>query len=970
MPLLALAIAALVSPALAAPDALTVETWNVGLAHGFVDHADQRAPAIADAVASSGADVLCLQEVWTPADRARVAAVAQSAGWSFFATPVEQTRADAAPACARSDLFGDGRFVSCLTDQCADVSGDARTDCIVERCSGALGALRDANPTCATALMAQVGRSSAAALWAVRSPLRKAATFAYGGSDGLMLLSRAPLTHPRVIDLSDLSTLNRRRALVAELEASGGPVTVACTHLSADLSGTAPYPGSHGSWGAENAAQVEHLVAALADRPAVVLAGDVNCGLADDAAGLDAELPESCLAIEREGYADPLREVWPSCTWCPENTLVDTDGDARGALIDHIYTRGVTPMSGGRTQARQIEVRTPGGLAASHLSDHFGASVTVRAGAPPNLPDAPTLDEARAYVHRADAEVRFRWRAGQRAAWRYETDLTDDHEAALVAEESATMAWMSAHAPVAHAVRQVQGLDPLELRQLDRLTRATSLPAPADAALQGQLAAVSAKLSGMYGKGQHCADPADPATCRDLGELSAALAESDEWDTTLDAWASWRTVSPPMKPHYAELVTLGNQGARELGYADMGELWRAGYDMPPAAVAVEADRLWDQVRPLYEQLHCAARGRLAEKHGADRVPPDGLLPAHLTGNMWAQSWEGLYPLLEPHPGALTLDVSGALEAQSWDALRMAETAQDFFTSMGLDPMPETFWERSMFVQPEGREVVCHASAWDVELNDDQRIKMCIRPTLDDLITLHHELGHNYYTHYHTGLPILLQDGAHDGFHEAIGDAVALSITPSYLQQLGLVEAAEETPEAVLNKQMLDALQKVAFLPFGRMIDQWRWDVFSGAVPPEQWNEHWWTLRARYQGVGAPVERPPDAFDPGAKYHIPGNTPYLRYFFAAVLQFQLHQSMCEAAGHTGPLHTCSVYGSNEAGERLAALLALGASKPWPDALEAMTGSRQMDAGPMLEYFSPLQGWLERENQGRACGWTAP
>ena len=970
MPLPALALALLASPALSAPATLTVETWNTGLAHGFVDHADQRAAAVTDAVASSASDVLCLQEVWRPADRAALAAVARLAGWSVFATPVEQRRADAAPACARADLFGDAGFVSCLSDRCAGTTGDARTDCIVGECGGALEALRDANPTCATSLMAQVGRSSAAALWAVRSPLRRAGTFAYGGSDGLMLLSRAPLADPRVIDLSDLSTLNRRRALVAEVEADGGPVTVACAHLSADLSDTAPYPGAHGSWAAENASQVDALVEALADRPAVVLAGDFNCGAADDAVGLDAELPDSCAAIDREGYADPLREVWPTCTWCPDNTLVDSGDGAHAALIDHVYTRGVTPLSGGRTMERQIEVRAADRLAASHLSDHFGAAVTVRVGSPPALPEAPTLDEARAYVQRADAEVRFRWRAGQRAAWRYETDLTDAHEAALVVEESATMAWMSAHAPLAHAYRQVDGLDPLERRQLDRLTRATSLPAPADPALQGQLAAVGAKLSGMYGKGQHCTDPAAPSTCRDLGELSAVLAESDDWDAQLDAWEAWRTVSPPMRPHYGELVKLGNQGARELGYADMGELWRAGYDMPPAEVASEADRLWEQVRPLYEQLHCAARGRLAERHGDERVAPDGLLPAHLTGNMWAQSWEGLYPLLEPHPGALTLDVSGALEAQGWEALRMAETAQDFFTSMGLDPMPETFWDRSMFVQPEGREVVCHASAWDVELADDQRIKMCIQPTLDDLITLHHELGHNYYTHYHTGLPILLQDGAHDGFHEAIGDAVALSITPAYLQQLGLVEAAEETPEAVLNKQMLDALQKVAFLPFGRMIDQWRWDVFRGAVPPEQWNDHWWTLRARYQGVGAPVARPADAFDPGAKYHIPGNTPYLRYFFASVLQFQMHRSMCDAAGHTGPLHTCSVYGSEEAGEQLAALLALGASQPWPDALEAMTGSRQMDAGPMLAYFAPLQAWLEAENAGRSCGWTAP
>ncbi len=584
----------------------------------------------------------------------------------------------------------------------------------------------------------------------------------------------------------------------------------------------------------------------------------------------------------------------------------------------------------------------------------------------------PSADEARAFAKAADAELRELWVAQSKAAWAYETDITDEHEAALVAIDQKVMAWLTENIPKAAKMAKAEGLEPDIKRQLELLTRATSLPAPADADKRKQLAEISAKLSGMYGKGKHCTGEGEAQVCRDLGELSAAMAEAagragpEDWATQLDAWQGWRTVSPPMKPMYESFVTLGNEGAKAVGYDDVGVLWRSGYDMSPAAAEAETERLWNQVKPLYEQLHCHVRAELAERYGADKVPATGLIPAHLTGNMWAQSWENLYPLLEPYPGQPDLDVSKKLA--DWDAKKIVKTGEDFFTSMGMDPMPATFWERSMFEKPTDKEVVCHASAWDVELNDDQRIKMCIKPTLDDLVTIHHELGHNYYNHYYTSLPVLFQAGAHDGFHEGIGDTLVLSVTPAYLQRIGLLDEVSESEEALLNKQMLDALSKLAFLPFGRMIDQWRWDVFSGKVAPAQWNDHWWALRAQYQGIGAPVERAPDAFDPGAKYHIPANTPYLRYFYAHVLQFQFHDALCTAAGHTGPLHTCSIYGSKAAGEKLSAMLAMGASKPWPDALDAVAGTRQMDATAMMTYFQPLMTWLQEQNKDRQCGWS--
>lgn len=960
---LLLLLGSLQAPAVAADDAntLTFETWNVGLAHGFVDHAEARLPGIADALSRSEADVICLQEAWDQPDRDALLDAAPGYR-ERYVLPITQHRASKAPACKRSDIFGDGKFISCLSGTCGEFSGDEKTNCVIENCGPILEDLRDENAECATALMAQVGKSTLGALWAIRGPFCRAGLFAYEGSDGLMLLSKVPLQDVETLDFTDISTLNRRRALLATVAVGDEPVRVACTHLTADLSKVAPYPGAYPSWGDENAAQVDRLLEAMGDGPAVML-GDFNCGVPDEEHQLIGELEESCRTLDAAGFADPVRQQFPACTWCASNTLNESGGGEHdNALIDHIYTRGLTPVSGGRRYDGRTEIVTKDGPKASSLSDHYGFAVTVRAGTPAGT---PTAVEAAAFVGQVEAELRYHMVQGARAAWAYETDITDAHEAAMVEAESARMAWLTENMPKAAVYLKAPDLDPEVARQLQILTAFSTLPAPIDATQRTRLAELAAKLGGMYGAGQACDSKGE--NCRDLTALSNVLADSDDWDAQLDAWSAWRTVSPPMQPLYAELVQLGNQGANDLGYDNLAELWLSQYDMEPAQVEAEVDRLWGQVQPLYEELHCYTRARLADRYGNDKVDPTGLLPAHVTGNMWAQSWENLYPVLEPHPGALGLDVSQALKDQNWDPVKMVKTGEAFFTSLGLDPMPQTFWERSMFTKPEGKDVVCHASAWDVDLTNDQRIKMCVQQSLDDLVTVHHELGHNYYNQYYTSLPVLFQNSAHDGFHEAIGDAVALSITPGYLQDLGLIEVAEETPEAVLNKQMLDALQKIAFLPFGRVVDQWRWDVFRGEVAPEDWNAHWWRLRAEYQGVGPVGPRPDGAFDPGAKYHIPANTPYLRYFFAAVLQFQLHKSMCEAAGHDGPLHTCSVYGSKEAGAKLQALLELGSSQPWPDALEAMTGTREMDAGPMLEYFAPLRGYLADQNKRQTCGW---
>jgi peptidyl-dipeptidase A len=394
-------------------------------------------------------------------------------------------------------------------------------------------------------------------------------------------------------------------------------------------------------------------------------------------------------------------------------------------------------------------------------------------------------------------------------------------------------------------------------------------------------------------------------------------------------------------------------------------LWRSGYDMPADDFGAELDRLWTQVKPLYDRLHGHVRASLAAKYGSKVVAADGPIPAHLLGNMWAQQWGNIYDLVGVPSTGPSYDLTALLQAKAVDAREMVRYGERFFTSLGFAALPQTFWDRSLFTRPQDRDVVCHASAWDIDNDQDIRIKMCIQITAEDFVTIHHELGHNIYQRAYREQPFLYRNSANDGFHEAIGDAVALSVTPDYLVKVGLLAQAPG-PESDLEFLMRTALDKVAFLPFGLLVDQWRWKVFSGEVTPDRYNAAWWELRRQYQNVAAPVGRSERDFDAGAKYHVPANTPYSRYFLAHILQFQLHRAMCRAAGYTGPLHRCSVYGNRHVGAKLAAMLQMGQSKPWPDALEALTGERRMDATAILDYFAPLEKWLDEQAAAR----TAP
>jgi peptidyl-dipeptidase A len=580
---------------------------------------------------------------------------------------------------------------------------------------------------------------------------------------------------------------------------------------------------------------------------------------------------------------------------------------------------------------------------------------------PPAGPATP--DEAKAFAQRSDGELHRLSDKVNTAEWIKSTYITDD------TERNAAWANEAMNGAVTQAITEATRFDGLDLapetaRMLKLLKLQVTLPAPNDPARRAEQTQIAARLEGMYGKGKWCKTESN---CLDLQQVEDIMKSSRDEAELRAAWVGWHEISKPMRKDYERLVSLSNAGAKEIGLSDVGQLWRAGYDMTPEALEKDAQRLWAQTRPLYEQLHCYVRGKLAGKYGSQVVRPDGPIPAHLLGNMWSQTWDNIYPLVEPFPGAVNLDIEPHLKAQKFDAIKMAKLAESFFTSLGLDALPKSFWESSLFTKPRDREVVCHASAWDLNSGGDVRIKMCIQIDEENVETLHHELGHVYYSWYRRTLPFLYNIAPNDGFDEAIGDAITHSITPGYLKQLGLIDELPKDEKGLLNVQMKEALARVAFLPFGLLIDQWRWDVFAGKTAPADYNAAWWRLRESIQGVQAPVARSEADFDPGAKYHVPASVPYLRYFFAAILQYQFHRALCKAAGHTGPLHECSIYGNKAAGEKLKAMLSLGASRTWQDALFALSGEREMDAGALLDYFAPLSKWLTEQNAGKQCGW---
>ncbi|RYV01746.1 peptidyl-dipeptidase [Shewanella sp. OPT22] len=576
----------------------------------------------------------------------------------------------------------------------------------------------------------------------------------------------------------------------------------------------------------------------------------------------------------------------------------------------------------------------------------------------------PTVADGKAFINDAEQQLADLSVEASRAEWIYSNFITED-TAALAAAVGEKYTANSVKFATESAKYAGLPLGAVDERKLNALRTSLVLPAPLDPKKNAELAQISAELNGMYGKGKYCFQDGN---CMTLPELSAIMAESRDPAKLLEVWKGWREISKPMRPLFENEIKLANEGAQDLGFKDLSELWRSQYDMEPQAFSDELDRLWGQVKPLYDSLHCYVRGELNEKYGDDVVGKTGPIPAHLLGNMWAQSWGNIYNEVSPKNGDPGYDVTKLLADNNYDEKKMVKQAEGFFTSLGFEPLPETFWTRSLFTQPQDRDVVCHASAWDLDNLDDIRIKMCIQKTAEEFTVIHHELGHNFYQRAYKNQPHIFKGSANDGFHEAIGDTIALSITPKYLKQIGLLnEVPDESKDIGL--LLRQALDKVAFMPFGLMIDQWRWKVFNGEIKPSEYNKAWWELRQKYQGVQAPIARSEADFDPGAKYHVPGNVPYTRYFLAHILQFQFHKALCEIAGDEGAVHRCSIYGSKEAGEKLNTMLEMGSSKPWPEALEVVTGTKDMDAKAVLDYFAPLKIWLDEQNkaQNNQCGW---
>jgi peptidyl-dipeptidase A len=585
-------------------------------------------------------------------------------------------------------------------------------------------------------------------------------------------------------------------------------------------------------------------------------------------------------------------------------------------------------------------------------------------GGSPSTTPARTADEARAFLKEAnDTMLRLSNEANQ-AGWVQNTFITVDTEAMNARASEAFMTAVTNFAKRSTEFDAVE-VSPGERRQLTVLKNLLTMAAPADPKEAAELAQLVASMEGMYGRGKYCPDGENDEACLDVEEITEILAKDRNPARLREVWEGWHTIATPMKTNYTRFVELSNKGARELGFADTGAMWRSKYDMAPDAFSKELDRLWEQLRPLYLSLHTYVRARLRAKYG-DAVPADGPIPAHLLGNIWAQDWSNLYDDVAPAGTKSAVDLTSVIKAKNISPVDMTKYGERFFTSLGFDPLPQTFWERSLFVKPRDREVVCHASAWDINNVDDLRFKMCIDQTAEDFTTIHHELGHNFYQRAYATQPPIFRDSANDGFHEAIGDTIAISVTPEYLVKVGLIPQAPDA-SGDISLLLRTALERLAFLPFGLVVDSWRWQVFSGAVTPENYNKAWWDLRERYQGIRPASVRGEDLFDPGAKYHIPANTPYSRYFLAAVLQFQFHRALSQAAGCTTPLHRCSIYGNAEAGRRLKAALEMGASRPWPDTLEALTGQREMDASAMANYYAPLKAWLDEQNKGQKVGW---
>uniref|UniRef100_UPI00358E57EB angiotensin-converting enzyme isoform X2 n=1 Tax=Myxine glutinosa TaxID=7769 RepID=UPI00358E57EB len=551
------------------------------------------------------------------------------------------------------------------------------------------------------------------------------------------------------------------------------------------------------------------------------------------------------------------------------------------------------------------------------------------------------------------------------AYWTYNTNITDYNDQL---QQKAYQQWANNTKEYGLRTQQFDKgafQDESIRRQLEKISLIGSAALP-NADLK-EFSAVISRMETTYSVAKVCWN--GDQDCLSLEpDITGIMAMSHDYNELEYAWEGWRNASGrKMRQDYMRYVELSNEAARLNGFPDNGALWRSYYETTTFEADIE--QIYKELQPLYLNLHAYVRRKLVDTYGLNHINTKGPIPAHLLGNMWAQSWINIYDLVVPYPSAPQIDATPAMQKQKWNATHMFHIADEFFTSLNLIPMPQEFWDKSMLTKPnDGREVVCHPSAWDFGNRKDFRIKMCAVVNMDDLVTIHHEMGHIEYFMQYKDQPVPFRDGANPGFHEAIGDVLALSVsTPKHLKEIGLLEKVDDNEDSEINFLLKMALDKIAFLPFAYLMDQWRWKVFDGRISSNDFNKQWWNLRLKYQGVCSPTPRTENDFDPGAKYHIPSDVSYIRYFISFVIQFQFHKAMCDEAGHVGPLHKCDVYRSKAAGDLMADMMRLGSSKPWQDAMEKITGQRNMSAKSLLEYFQPLTTWLKKENENEVLGW---
>ncbi|XP_008937519.1 PREDICTED: angiotensin-converting enzyme 2 [Merops nubicus] len=566
----------------------------------------------------------------------------------------------------------------------------------------------------------------------------------------------------------------------------------------------------------------------------------------------------------------------------------------------------------------------------------------------------------------------FNWRAesisyeSSLASWNYNTNITEETAQKM---NEANAKWSMFYDEASRNAIQ-NATTRLQIQALQ--DRGSSVLSPEK---YNRLSTVLNTMSTIYSTGTVCKIN-KPSECLVLEPgLDAIMANSTDYQERLWAWEGWRAgVGRMMRPLYEEYVELKNEVAKLNGYSDYGDYWRANYEADyPEEYKYSRDQLiedvektFEQIKPLYQQLHAYVRHRLEQVYGPKLISPTGCLPAHLLGDMWGRFWTNLYALTVPYPAKPNIDVTSAMVQKKWDAMKIFKSAEAFFTSIGLYRMTDGFWRNSMFTEPtDNRKVVCHPTAWDLGKND-YRIKMCTKVTMDDFLTVHHEMGHIEYDMAYSEQPYLLRGGANEGFHEAVGEIMSLSAaTPQHLKSLDLLEPTfQEDEETEINFLLKQALTIVGTMPFTYMLEKWRWMVFRGEITKQ---ERWWKVKREIVGVVEPIPHDETYCDPAVLFHVANDYSFIRYYTRTIYQFQFQEALCKAANHTGPLHTCDITNSITAGQKLRRLLELGRSKPWTEALESVTGEKYMNAAPLLHYFEPLYKWLQKNNSGRYIGW---